>query len=631
MIGSLTPLVGCRMVRRAIVASLALAATAPSPATAQNPLRHWTDAIDLRFAMSQPVISYVLHVDSADLSGFDVAMTIRGKRDTTLVAMVAHPEYDDKYWRFVRNIRVEDTRGGASITRVDSALWRVVAPGGSFVVRYRLQLPAEEGGERAAWKPFLSPTGGLVGGTHSFMYVVGETLAPSYVTLELPTRWSVATALTATSDPRTFSAPSTHVLVESPMLVGRLRDWRFMVDAVPHRVAYWSLPDAVPFDSTAVVSAIETLAREASALFGRLPYREYVYQLQDGAYGALEHPASVSLGARSRELAEGSPGFLGELAHEYFHTWNLMRIRPVEYGDVSYRTPPRSRGLWFSEGLSMFYSDLLRRRGGLPAGTPTRAAHLETAIARYLSSPGNARLSAEQVSEAEYGNDPAALGDYSASTHLQGELIAAMMDLEIRHATSSRGSMDDVMRLMMERYSGERGFTGRDVERVIAKVCGCTVSPFFDAHVRGGKAIPFDDYLRYVGLRADVTWRPALGRDGRPAPDFRAYPYDLGDGTGLRLKVSDPSSAWGKAGLHTGDRLHTMNGQPIAARDAFLGVLRQLRSGDTVHVEFERGGVRRSATVVMAPFDRPFVQLREVASTTSEQRALRARWEAGAP
>ena len=237
MIGSFTPLVGCRALGRAIAASLTIAVTAlPRPATAQNPLRHWTEAIDSRFAMSQPAIAYVLHVDSADLSGFGVSMTVRGQRDTTLLAMVAHPEYDDKYWRFVRNVRVEDTRGGASISRVDSALWRVVAPGGSFVVRYRLQWPAETGRERAAWKPFLAPTGGLVGGTHSFMYVVGETLAPSYVTLELPASWSIATALTPTSDARTFSAPSTLVLVESPMLVGRLRDWRFTVDAVTHRV-----------------------------------------------------------------------------------------------------------------------------------------------------------------------------------------------------------------------------------------------------------------------------------------------------------------------------------------------------------------------------------------------------------
>jgi predicted metalloprotease with PDZ domain len=611
---------------------LAVAAAAlPSASGAQHPLRHWTEAIDSRFATSQPVVTYTLRVDSADRSGFGVTMTVRGRRDTTLLAMVAHPEYDDRYWRFVRDIRVEGARGGASVTRADSAVWRIVAPGGSFVVRYRLALPTQEGAGRPAWKPFVSATGALVGGTHSFMYVVGETLAPSHVTLELPAGWSIATALTPTSDPRTFYAPSALVLVESPMLVGRFRDWRFVVDGVPHRVVYWPLPDAAPFDTTAMLAGVEQLARAASALFGRLPYREYVYLVQDGAGGALEHPASVTLGAPSRELARELAPFFGELAHEYFHAWNLMRIRPVEYGDVTYRTPPRSRGLWFSEGLSMFYADLLRRRAGLPAGTATRVAHLESLIGRYLSNPGNARLAAERVSEAEYGGDPAALGGYSASTHLQGELIGAMMDLEIRHATGGRRSIDDVMRLMLERYSGARGFTSRDVERVVGEVCGCDVSPFFGAHVRGARPIPFDDYLRYLGLRADVAWRPALGSDGRPVPDLRTYPYELGDGSGPRLAVLDPASAWGRSGLRTGDRVRAMNGQPTPTAQAVRVVLRQLRTGDTVRVEVERGGAARSATVIMAPFDRPFVRLRDIASPTAAQRELRARWESGAP
>jgi len=400
---------------------------------------------------------------------------------------------------------------------------------------------------------------------------------------------------------------------------------------VPHRVVYWPRPDAVPFDTAALVSGIERLARATIALFGRAPYREYVFQLQDGAYGGLEHPSSVTLGAPGESLAKGLAPFFGELSHEYFHSWNLMRIRPVEYGDVTYRTPPRSRGLWFSEGLSLFYSDLLRRRAGLPTGTPSRLAHLESIIARYHSSPGNGRLSAERVSAAEYGGDPTELGDYTASTHLQGELIGAMMDLEIRRATRGRRSIDDVMRLMMARYSGERGFTGRDVERAIAEVCGCNVTPFFDAHVRGARPIPFDDYLRVVGLQADVAWRPSLGDDGRPVPDFRAYAYDPGDGTGPRLAISNPSSAWGRAGLHTGDRVSAMNGQPTPSRAAVMRVLRGLRSGDTVRVEVERGGARRTATVVMAPFDRPFVTLRDLPSPTAAQRELRARWESGAP
>ena len=615
-----------------VLMSLSMALVAgPSRSPAQNPLRHWTEAVDSRFATRQPVVAYTLRVDSANLSGFDVSMSVRGGRDTTLLAMVAHPEYDDKYWHFVRDVRVEGARGAATITRTDSALWRVVAPGGSFVVRYRLALPAEEGEGRSAWKPFVAATGALVGGTHSFMYVVDETLAPSHVTLELPAGWSIATALTPTSDPRTFYAPSTLVLVESPMLVGRFRDWRFALDGIPHRVVYWPLPNAAPFDTAAMLAGIEGLARAAGALFGRLPYREYVYLLQDGAGGALEHAASVTLGAPSRSMADGLAPFFGELAHEYFHAWNLMRIHPVEYADVTYRTPQRSKGLWFSEGLSMFYSDLLRRRANLAAGTPTRVAHLESLIGRYFSNPGNSRLSAERVSEAQYAGDPRAFGGYSASTHLQGELIGAMMDLEIRHATSGRRSFDDVMRVMLERSSGERGFTSRDVERVIGEVCRCSVSSFFDAHVRGAKAIPFDDYLKHVGLRVDVTWRPALGPDGRPVPDLRAYPYDLGDGTGPRLAILDPASAWGRAGLLTGDHIRAINGQPMATELAVRQAFRQLRSSDTVRVEVERAGSTRTARVVMRPFDRPFVQLRDVASPTAEQRELRARWESGAP
>lgn len=625
MIGSTARLVRCL---RHIVVTLPLLAS--RAAHAQSP-RHWTESIDSRFTTTRPAITYSLRVDSADLSGFDVSMTVRGRRDTTLLAMVTHPEYDDKYWRFVRDVRVEGSSRGATITRADSSLWRVIAAGDSFVVRYRLVLPAPREGERAAWMPFLAPTGGLVGGTHSFMYVVGETLAPSQVSLDVPASWTIATGLAPTSTSRTFFAPSAIVLVESPMLVGRLREWRFSAGGVPHRVVYWPRPDAVPFDTTAVVSGIQRLVEATIALFGRAPYREYVFAIQDGAYGGLEHPSSVTLGASSRSLAEGLAPFFGELAHEFFHAWNLMRIRPVEYADVTYRTPTRSRGLWFSEGMSMFYSDLLRRRAGLGASTTTRTAHLEALIGRYLAAPGNGRLSAERVSEAAYGGGPGQLGDYTASTHLQGELIGAMMDLEIRHATNNRRSLDDVMRLMLVRYAGEHGFTSRDVERTVAEVCGCNVSPFFDAHVRGGRPIMFDDYLRHMGLHADVSWRPSLGEDGRPVPDLRAFPYDLGDGLGPRLAVTDPESAWGRAGLHSGDRFRAVNGQPTATADSVRAVFRRLRSGDTVHVDVERNGARRSATVVMAPFDRPFVQLREIASPSAAQRELRARWESGVP
>src|SRR5207244_12479519 len=123
----------------------------------------------------------------------------------------------------------------------------------------------------------------------------------------------------------------------------------FAVDGVPHRVVYWPLPDAVPFDTTAMVAGVERIAREAVAVFGRAPYREYTFIVQDGAQGSLEHLNSLTIGAPSADLARHLTGFFGETAHEFTHTWNLMRIRPAEYQSVTYRTQPPVSGLWWSE------------------------------------------------------------------------------------------------------------------------------------------------------------------------------------------------------------------------------------------------------------------------------------------
>ena len=168
----------------------------------------------------------------------------------------------------------------------------------------------------------------------------------------------------------------------------------------------------------------------------------------------------------------------------------------------------------------MFYADLLLRRAGLPAETPTRVAHLEELIARYLAEPGDARFSAERVSRAANDARPGALGDYSASTHLQGELLGAMLDLIIRDATANRRSMDDVMRAMLDRFSGARGFTGKDIENTDCRAYAAAAShPLFDAYVRGAAPIEFNRYLDLAGLHMDAAWEKT------DTPDLSAWAW----------------------------------------------------------------------------------------------------------
>jgi predicted metalloprotease with PDZ domain len=504
-------------------------------------------------AARKPHIEYTLTVDSTDLSSVSVAMRIRNAPDPLRLAAHAHPEYDDKFWRHLEYLSAVDARGRAvAVSREDSVLWRVVDGSGDVTVRYRVRFPIEEA-PRAAWRPFLTPTGGLVGGPHSFLYVVGQERASVTVTLDLPRGWRVATGLSGPATARTFSAADAHVLMEAPMLVGELSEWRFRAGNLPHRVFYWRLPDAPPFDTAAVVRGIERFTTQTMAMFRTAPYREYTFLLQDGAYGGLEHPNSVTLGAQSAQLARNPHATLMETAHEFFHTWNLMAITPAEYRGIDYRVQPPVAGLWFSEGLTLFYADLLLRRAGLPTRDSTRVAHLQGLIERYLSAPGNTRYSAEAVSRVAYNAPPGALGDYTASTHLQGELIGTVLDLLVREASDDARSMDDVMRLMYARFK-ERGFTGADVQAAVEEVCSCSASAVFEQSVRNPGALDFDRALAPIGLRLRVSTGPVLGNDGRPLPDLRAWGFDVAGEEYLRLWVADPASVWGRAALHTNDR-----------------------------------------------------------------------------
>jgi len=573
----------------------------------------------------KPAIQYTLRADSADLSGWNVEIRLSNVADTFRLAMAAHPEYDDRYWRYVTAFTVESSGGTATLTRVDSAVWQVVAPPGAVVVRYRIALPAPAPLPRASWRPFLTSRGGLVGGPHAFMYLIGAEHAPVQVTLDLPAAWEVATGLVPSADPRTFTAANAAALLDAPILAGPLRQWSFVAGGRRHRVVYWPLPDAAPFDTVAFVSGIHAMVQQAIALFGRAPYVAYTFLFQDGAYGALEHRSSVTLGAPSAELTRDPNAALQETAHEFVHTWNLLQIRPVEYREVDYRTQPPVASLWFSEGLTLFYADLLLRRAGVQLRDSTRVAHLERLIGRYLANPAYARFSAEAVSRVAYNAEPGALGDYSASTHLQGELIGAMLDLIVRDATRGRRSMDDVMRLLFERAYDERGVDGRGIERAVETVCGCDVTPFFDAYVRGAAIIDFDRYLGLIGLKTAVRSAPAVW-NGEAERDLRIFGWEPPGDSGVRLIITDPASIWGRAGLHSGDRLARADGERVATWPALRARLQSLRIGDTIRLEVRRPAGPFEAVVTVAGFERPTVRIERLSNATEAQRRLAEAW-----
>jgi predicted metalloprotease with PDZ domain len=417
--------------------------------------------------------------------------------------------------------------------------------------------------------------------------------------------------------------------MESPMLVGRMSEWTFNVKNVPHRVFYWRLPNGSSFDSIAVVSGIQKIAMQAFEVFGSAPYREYSFLLQDGAWsGGLEHPNSVTLGSESKELAKDPNFTMRELAHEFFHTWNLMAIEPAEYRGVDYKVQPPVSELWFSEGLTILYSDLMQRRAGLPVDDSTRVRHLAHLIERYYSMPGLARFSAEHVSRVAYNSSPDALGDYSASAHLQGEIIGNILDFRIRDATNGAKSIDDVMRSMYQRFNGKK-FTSQDVQSAVEQACGCNTRDIFDRYVFNAGAIDFNRYLEPMGLKPTLTWAPARDADGKPQPDLRAWAYERAGS--LKLRVSDPESIWGKAGLHTGDDVVSINGVQAKTWPEFRAIFGKIAVGDSSTLVIRRGGATISKTVIATGYDRPNVSIESIVGASEKQRRLFNQWATGKP
>jgi predicted metalloprotease with PDZ domain len=575
-------------------------------------------------------LAYRVRVDANALSRIDVTLRIPDAPGTVRLAMAAHPEYDDRFWRQVVDLGAE--RGGrpVPVVREDSALWRIAGGAGALTVHYAIALPPAES-PRGAWHAFLTPTGGLIGGPHTFMYLVGGESRPSRVVLDLPAGWRAATGLRNGAVPSEFTAADAGTLIDSPILVGQLSLWPFDAAGIPHRIAYWRLPDAAPFDTVAFAGNLRRLATTAIGFFGSAPYPDYAFLLQDGAWGGLEHATSVTLGAPSEELAKDPAAPLPEIAHEYIHAWNLVYLHPAGYGALTWRRAPPSSGLWWSEGLTIYYSDVLLRRAGLPAEDSTRTTHVAGLIRRYLNLPGNVELPAELVSRAEYSGDPLMLGDYVASPHTQGELIGTLLDLAIRSSTQDRRSIDDVMRGLVRRYGGATGFTTADVEREASATCGCDLRPFFDAHVRRGGLIDFNRYLAMAGLRARVTWSPATDQAGAPAPDLWIRTAANTGPNASMLRLYFPGGVWGRAGLHTGDQLVAINGAPVSDWPGFRASLGRAHIGDTLVVDVRRKGAPVRATVIMAGYQRPEVVLDTIPSVSPEVRARRARWLAAAP
>lgn len=450
-------------------------------------------------------------------------------------------------------------------------------------------------------------------GIELFLELLGHRSDPSTVKFQIPAGWKLMTALKDTSDPMVFTAADYDTLVDAPALMGKFDVTQFEVEGKPH---YFTAVPAGAFNAEKSKKFAEILGstiKAQSAMFGGLPYEKYIafyffMPAQSNASGALEHQNSYVAFAPAGERSTPE-GIIGTGSHEFFHCWNVKRIRPAEMWPYDYSRENETPLLWVSEGFTNYYGVVATYRAGVTskenflARIADAAAGIENSEARKYISPANSSVS----TWAGY-DTPTAFG---ISYYTQGQNLAALLDLSIRNDTDGSSSLDDVMRtLFNEHYKKGKGFTTGDMIGIINRITKKNYGDFFDRYVFGTEVPDYERIFGYAGY--------TLVRKTDATPDF-GFSVRPRNG-GLAVNGIETGGAAANAGLRVGDIILKINGD--SPFNADFGNF----AGREVRLTINRDGVESEMPMKVGSRDYMAFNLVETAGATQQQVKIRDGW-----
>ena len=340
------------------------------------------------------------------------------------------------------------------------------------------------------------------------------------------------------------------------------------------------------------------------------------------AGGGLEHLNSTTLQtSRNTYQTEGSyRGFLTLVAHEYFHLWNVKRIRPVALGPFDYETENYTHLLWLSEGVTSFYEDYILRRAGIT--TPEQYLNVvANDITGIENQPGTRVQSAAESSWDAWikGYRPNENSSNSTiSYYSKGSVLGTLLNLLILSNTNGERSLDDLMRYLYAEYykKQKRGFTDAEFQQAVARIAGRNVDDFFTKYVFGTDVPDYNAFFEPVGLK--FTNVALKTQDG-----FLGAGVSAGSGKLTVGSVRRGSAAW-TDGLNVGDEILAVDS--VRATDDLNRLLAGRRVGETITVLVNRNGLIRSLPIRLTENPLSSYRLEPVANPTQQQRSLYAKW-----
>ena len=386
--------------------------------------------------------------------------------------------------------------------RADSSVWRIYSRKGAPVtVTYTVT--AER---RFVANPYLGADHAYILPGGVFLYPFGMINHPAVVRLLSYPGWTAATGLVSHGED--FYAHDFDELYDEPILAGPLEIvGTFTVKGIPHTFTGINIGD---LDKAAFMRDLQKIVEVGAGLLGDIPYDHYVFLAIGDGRGGIEHANSCSLSFNGKDLhtEDGRRRMLSFIAHEYFHGYNVKRIRPVELGPFDYQRENRTNLLWVSEGFTVYYEYILLRRAGITSGEEFLHS-LERNMAAYENTTGRLYQSLTEASYATWSDGPFGGSlEKTISYYDKGPVVAALLDLAIRHQTHNVFSLDDVMvRLYREYYQQKkRGFSDAEFRQVCETVAGVSLDEVF-SYATSTADLNYNKYFGYAGL--------SLERDGK--------------------------------------------------------------------------------------------------------------------
>ncbi len=527
--------------------------------------------------MDRPRIRYRLSIPQPATHLVHVAMEVDAASsplDVRFPVWIPGSYLVREFARQVQDFRASDADRALEWRKTRKDTWRIET--GSQTVSVEFDFYANE----------LSVRTSHVDATHAFInpanllpYVPGRLVEPTLVSVEPPIGWTMHSALPRHDSGSDFIAATYDELADSPIHIGSDPAVDFELEGKRHTIATWGRGNV---DLPKLCTDTERIVRAESELFGGLPYERYLFilLLTDSGRGGLEHRASSTLMVPRFNFRPG-PTYeraLQLIAHEFFHTWNVKRIRPAwDGGRIDYGRENYTRLLWAMEGITDYYSPLTLRRAGIIS--PERYLEvLGEQISDLAETPGRQLQSLEEASFdawIKYYRPDEHSANSSVSYYLKGALASLLLDLEMRRRSDGGRSLDDVMRVLWSLYGiTEQGVPEDGYRAAVEEVGGDAWDDFFASVIAGRDELDYDGALKAVGLRLD--WQA----DPKASQAWLGLRLRTDAGRTRVAAVLSNGPAW-SSGLSAGDELLALDGFRIDESSADAR-LRDYRPGETV-------------------------------------------------